>query len=285
MKRTNGYLDCAKPGDEAAYAQLSANIAEAYPGYQFGERAVAGTTHITAPPDGGLYLIMQPGHSAHAKMVEGPPYIDRGHFIPTALDQGDLIHLPPNATAEIHTASARFWDFCVQGSVGDFIYKAGITQMRFCTNTKGGCNLGGVMPNPHRDFRKMLYSGHDEVVRIPSGFVPKIELHVPLINATTSTPHWHPERSRKDGKPQHETYLMLDHRPFGLEVDHVPSKLQTFPDPLDKQTFNEWDVTPGQAWSIFTRTGHQLYGGLVIVVAFPARFDLDNEIPVGQASK
>jgi hypothetical protein len=275
-----GYLDFASQGNDAEMQVVSRNIAGRYPGYHFGHYRLVGRKRLSAPNDAGYFYIMQPGGHASARIIDGPLTIDRGHYLNTALDQGDLIHLPPGATAEMD-GDTWFWMFAIKGPPEHFIYKPGITLLRFCTNTKGGCNIPGAAPNPRRDFRKMLFSGHDSVVRVPDGFVPRLELHVPLINATSSRPHWHPDQSLKDGLPQHEMYLMLDHAPYGLEVDHVPPKLRTYSNPLNAKEFDDWDMLPGQTYSIFTRTGHQLYGGLVVVAAFPARFDLDNEIELG----
>ena len=284
MRRTHDVVDMFGRGDHNTEnaTLFGNNIAEAYPGYLFDVVGIHQARQVfTAPADEGWFLIQQPGPTSTAKITSGPPTISKGHYFDTPLMEGDLIHLPPGASAQVNSFGAQFWRFRIAGKPEDFIYKPGITQMRFCTNTKGGCNVGSDKFKLNRDWRMMLYSGHDLVVPVPAGFKPKIELHVPLINASTSNPHWHPKQARGDGLPQHELYLMLDHRTYGLEVDHSPSKLMIYPGPVPSLSrYQEFGVNPGDSYSIFTETGHQLYGGLVIVCAFPARFDLENEIPV-----
>lgn len=263
-------------------ARFATNISETYQGYEFDVVSVHQSRQtFTAPADEGHFLILQPGIGATAKITEGPATISKGHYFDTPLMEGDLIHLPPGASAEVNSFGGLFWRIRIKGKPEDFIYKCGITLLRFCTNTKGGCNTGSAAFNRNRDWRMMLYSGHDKGQPVPDGFVPKLELHVPLINATSSTPHWHPAASKNDGLPQHELYLMLDHQTYGLEVDNTPPKLMVYPGPVPSLSRNQQHaVNPGDAFSIFTETGHQLHGGLVIVAAFPARFDLANEIPV-----
>lgn len=283
MNLTHRVVDmfASKDHNSSDARQFSANIESAYRGYQFDTLFLDQGHILTAPPDEGWFLILQPGCKATARFTQGPSTISQGHFMDTDLSQGDLIHMPPGSEAKIECTNALFWRFRIKGGPQDFIYKAGFTLLRFCTNTKGGCNTGSTTFNRHRDWRMMLYSGHDTGVPVPADFKPKIELHVPLINASSSTPHWHPAQSKKDDLPQHELYLMLDHNHFGLQVDHSPSKLMIYPGPIPSlQRSQEFAVAPGDAYSIFTQTGHQLYGGLVIVCAFPAHFDLDNEIPV-----
>jgi hypothetical protein len=263
---------------------LSRNIREAYPGYEFDVLETENSlNNFSAPADEGWFLILMPGRFAQSRMLYGPHATATNHSEMTTLVQGDMIHLPPGASAEVSGQEALFWRFRIKGSPDDFIYKPGITKLIDCTNTKGGCNTGSSTFNPKRDWRRMLYSSQDKENPMPEGFKPKIELHVPLINAVSSNPHWHPHKSKKDGLPQHEFYLMLDHDAYGLEVDNSPSKLMIYPGPnpaLGK--FQEFEARPGDSWSIFTQTGHQLHGGLVIVAALPAQFDLENEIPVAE---
>lgn len=186
------------------------------------------------------------------------------------LGPGDVVALGPGQSVSFR-GHGKFW--AIKSVTSHALPFSGICRLPDLTDTSGGCN------NSENAFRRLQIVWEDSKDEDKPDGDNVVGCHVVWIEEKSSRSHYHPIPPTKGGINQHEMYLVLDPKDFGLKGDCGTPGVWTFPENgrWDEALFTP--LKPGDVFFIAAPAVHRAVDVLCCVVALPG-FKPNNEIYV-----
>jgi hypothetical protein len=150
-----------------------------------------------------------------------------------------------------------------------------VMRLRYLKDSSGGCNFD------FDPFRRLPLTWHLNLPGETGDGVNFANSHVVHIARETSPTHVHPRKAIGGGHPQHEFYLVLDPRAYGLNTYARQASLIVFPDLRDLRQHEQHALSPGHWVYIPPGVGHRGLDVFVNVITIPG-FKPHNEYYIDQ---
>lgn len=259
--------------DASALATLGAFFSAENPAYTLAVLTLTGEDRWAAP-HGVSFWWLQEG-AAEVK-IDGEWQPERADLYATrhdwlALQPGDVIVVDAEHSVHVR-GDARFWQIvCSRRARSAW---AGVRRLQYLVDQAGGCNVGDDA------FRRLQITWQmtGQTPADPDGD-NLLGCHVVYIAEATSRTHYHPRPPLVGGRNQHELYLVLDPRVYGLRVQAEAPGVWTYPQPGAWDHYDFTPLQPADVCVIRAGVAHRAVDVLACVVAIPG-FKPGNDVYV-----
>lgn len=191
--------------------------------------------------------------------------------------EGDQIFLGGGEEARVR---GTFRCLTLENRAGKPSPVSGVRRLRYLKDSAGGCNFD------FDPFRRLPLTWQLSAPGETGDGINFVNSHVVNIAKETSPTHFHPRRAVGGGLPQHEFYLVLDPRAYGLNTRGRTASIIVFPKLSDLRQWEEIQLQPGDFVSIPPGIGHRGMDVFVNVITVPGfkphnEYYLDADIASG----